>query len=96
MNRGMWLCVVVLLVGCARGSARVGAAAPKRSDIVPVADYHVHLLGPYALPLPDPLPPEVQLPPELHSLLVARAHGSAQTPPARPRWRRSSPKTRSC
>jgi hypothetical protein len=69
----MWLCVVVLLVGCAHGSTLGGPAAPKRSDIVPVADYHVHLLGPYALPLPDPLPPEVQLPPELDSLLVARA-----------------------
>jgi predicted TIM-barrel fold metal-dependent hydrolase len=44
-----------------------------RNDIVPVVDYHMHLLGPYALPLPDPLPPEVKLPAELERLLIERA-----------------------
>jgi ketosteroid isomerase-like protein len=38
-----------------------------------VADYHIHLLGPYALPLPDPLAPAVTLPDELARLLEDRA-----------------------
>jgi uncharacterized protein len=45
----------------------------QRSEIVPLADYHVHLLGPYALPLPEPLPPEVELPADLQKLLQDRA-----------------------
>lgn len=44
-----------------------------RNDIVPLVDYHTHLLGPYALPMPDPLPPEVKLPPELDRLLAERS-----------------------
>jgi predicted TIM-barrel fold metal-dependent hydrolase len=52
-----------------------------RNDIVPLVDYHVHLLGPYALPLPDPLPPEANLPSELNRLLIDRARiiGNAET-----------------
>ena len=50
-----------------------GATQQSRNDIVPLVDYHVHLLGPYALPLPDPLPPEVNLPHELNRLLIDRA-----------------------
>src|SRR5687767_4940382 len=48
-------------------------ALRSRHDIVPLVDYHVHLLGPYALPLPDPLPPEIKLPSEINRLLVERA-----------------------
>ena len=44
-----------------------------RNDIVPLVDYHMHLLGPYALPMPDPLPPEVKLPAELVRLLTERS-----------------------
>ena len=44
-----------------------------RNDIVPLVDYHMHLLGPYALPIPDPLPPEVKLPAELERLLLERS-----------------------
>lgn len=44
-----------------------------RNEIVPLVDYHMHLLGPYALPMPDPLPLEVKLPSELDRLLVERA-----------------------
>jgi hypothetical protein len=45
-------------------------ALPLRSEIVPQVDHHTHLLGPYALPLPDPLPPEIKLPAELDRLLT--------------------------
>lgn len=52
-----------------------------RNDIIPLVDYHVHLLGPYALPVPEPLPPEVKAPPELGRLLVERARlfGNAES-----------------
>lgn len=52
-----------------------------RNEIVPLVDYHMHLLGPYALPLPDPPPPEVKLPAELDRLLAERARivGNAET-----------------
>lgn len=69
-------CTLALLAGCARVAAADGAprpAAVDRRDIVPLVDYHVHLLGPYALPLPDPLPPEVEVPAEIGRLLEARA-----------------------
>ena len=46
---------------------------PHRSEIVPLTDHHVHLLGPFALPLPDPLPLEIALPAELQRLLSDRA-----------------------
>lgn len=49
-----------------------GARPLHRSEIVPLADYHVHLLGPYALPLPDPPAPEVDVPAELSRLLHDR------------------------
>lgn len=73
-----------LLAGCSTGlpdeaasrpsaGSATGAAAIHRSDIVPLVDYHVHLLGPYALPLPDPLPPEIEVPAELRRLLSERA-----------------------
>jgi predicted TIM-barrel fold metal-dependent hydrolase len=45
-----------------------------RNDIVPLVDYHTHLLGPYALPMPNPLPPEVKLPAELERLLIERSN----------------------
>jgi hypothetical protein len=52
---------VVLLAGCAQNtsgdrlpdiepSGSIAAGRPHRSEIVPVVDYHLHLLGPYALP----------------------------------------------
>lgn len=63
-------------------SQTTDAAQQRRADIVPLVDYHVHLLGAYALPLPDPLPPEVKLPAELNRLLVERARliGNAENP----------------
>jgi len=58
-----------------KASASAAASVPgqSRNDTFPLVDYHVHLLGPYALGMPDPLPPEVKLPPELERLLVERA-----------------------
>lgn len=72
------LCV---LAGCAQSAsparAQAGSTAPvpatHRSDIVPLVDYHVHLLGPYALPMPDPLAPEIEVPAEVARLLGDRA-----------------------
>ncbi|HVF47782.1 MAG TPA: amidohydrolase family protein [Pyrinomonadaceae bacterium] len=49
------------------------ALIQSRNDIFPVVDYHTHLLGPFALPMPEPLPPEVKLPPELERLLTERS-----------------------
>ncbi len=58
----------------ASGQTKINSAVQQsRNDIISVVDYHVHLLGPYALPLPDPLPPEVKLPSELDRLLVERS-----------------------
>jgi predicted TIM-barrel fold metal-dependent hydrolase len=53
----------------------------ERRDLRPYADYHVHLLGPFALPLPDPLPTEVTVPADVRTLLDARAalSGSVRT-----------------
>ncbi len=69
--------LLTALSGCAHAPASPRAAdaslrpaAP--SEIVPWADYHVHLLGPYALPVNPPLP-EVQVPPGVRQLLQARA-----------------------
>lgn len=69
-----------MLVGCAAagtGGSQASAAdrvrPVHRSEIVPLADYHVHLLGPYALPLPEPPAPEVEVPAELSRLLLDRA-----------------------
>ncbi|WP_420126253.1 amidohydrolase family protein [Longimicrobium sp.] len=73
MRFSVVVAILWMLSGCA---AAVPAAAPApihRSDIVPLADYHVHLLGPYALPLPDPPAPEVEVPAELSRLLHDRA-----------------------
>ncbi len=69
---------LALLAGCVSpASVRTGSGAPApaahRSDIVPLVDYHVHLLGPYALPMPDPLAPEIQVPAEVERLLRDRA-----------------------
>lgn len=55
-------------------STVIGKPNQSRNDIFPLVDYHMHLLGPYALPLPDPLPAEVDLPPQLNRLLVERAN----------------------
>jgi uncharacterized protein len=66
----------LLLVACALPCtlhAQPATAGSGRDDIVPAADHHVHLLGPYALPLPDALPAEVKLPEDLTQLLAARA-----------------------
>ena len=41
----------------------IGTACPKTA-IVPLIDYHTHLLGPYALPIHPPLP-EVKVPPDI-------------------------------
>jgi hypothetical protein len=65
------VCGLVLLMGCARGAVRTGErASANRCDIVPFADYHTHLMGPYA---PPTLPPAVNVPPELDRLLRDRA-----------------------
>lgn len=40
------------------GQTRNGnAPPPNRNEIVPLVDYHMHLLGPYALPMPKSLAP---------------------------------------
>jgi uncharacterized protein len=73
--------VLFLLAACApaprpapslESTGSLVAPMPRR-EIVPTADHHVHLLGPFALPLPDPSLPEVELPPALIRLLQARA-----------------------
>jgi hypothetical protein len=67
----------------------------ERRDLRPYADYHVHLLGPFALPLPDPLRTEVTVPADVRTLLDARAalSGSVRTAS---QCATSSPATRSC
>jgi hypothetical protein len=76
---------IVIAAAFAQTSVKIvkptGVTQQSRNDIVPLVDYHVHLLGPYALPLPDPLPPEVNLPAELNRLLIDRARlvGRAET-----------------
>lgn len=83
MKRYAFLGALMLITGCAQSAGSLTStngqqpqaakmALPHRSEIVPLGDYHVHLVGPYALPLPDPLPSEVRLPAELTRLLEAR------------------------
>jgi len=63
----------VAAVALAWALATAAEAQTARDAITPAGDHHTHLLGPYALPLPDPLPPEITLAPELANLLAARA-----------------------
>lgn len=51
--------------------------AQDRRDIVPLVDHHQHLLGPAALPPPEPQLPFVEVPPELRRLLDERARINA-------------------
>jgi uncharacterized protein len=69
------LLIASLILTCdpSVGASVADPARPARQEIAPLADHHVHLLGPYALPLPDPLPPEVEVPDEIRRLLAARA-----------------------
>lgn len=83
MKRYALVAAFTLVMGCAQVEGNVASAGarqlepgktavPQRSAIVPLGDHHVHLVGPYALPLPDPLLPEVRLPAELTRLLEDR------------------------
>jgi predicted TIM-barrel fold metal-dependent hydrolase len=54
-------------------SAAASTPGQSRNDIFPVVDYHMHLIGPYALGMPEPVPPEVKLPAELERLLIERS-----------------------
>lgn len=81
MRRSAAVVALSMLAGCVASGAgdrlppgpALDARPLHRSEIVPLADYHVHLLGPYALPLPDPPAPEVEVPAELSRLLHDRA-----------------------
>lgn len=72
------LCVLALLGGCAAAPPTATSPPPQpaalasAAAIVPAIDYHVHLLGPYALPVVEPLP-EAPVPAPLRELLDARA-----------------------
>ncbi|HYO77257.1 MAG TPA: amidohydrolase family protein [Thermoanaerobaculia bacterium] len=71
---------IVLFAACthtAGGSAPSAAVQSRRSAIVPLVDHHQHLLGPTALPPPEPSLPVVQVPAELSRLLEERARISA-------------------
>ena len=74
------LAAIAIAAACSRAPAQPVIApaemvnsqpAPAASQLVPLIDYHVHLLGPYTLPLEDP-PPPVEVPAELQRLLQAR------------------------
>jgi predicted TIM-barrel fold metal-dependent hydrolase len=87
---GTRLCALAVLAACAASPPATSPApqppAPAAAAIVPQVDYHVHLLGPYALPVVEPLP-EVSLPAPLRELLDARArlYGPAADAAALPR-----------
>lgn len=72
-------CAVLLLVGCASGTA---LSSRKRSELVPVADFHQHLMSPAALTPPDAPLPAIQLPEELASLLRKRGEISGSSAPS--------------
>lgn len=83
----------LLLFGCAQlpksstlqpVASNVGAepsVAQLPSGLTPVVDHHTHLIGPFALPLHEPVAPEVSVPPEVAKLLERRAalYGNVST-----------------
>lgn len=80
MKRG-FLSLIFATVGCVNIPAMdhqtpntAGSVRPTSTfaELVPVADHHMHLIGPYAV-MADPPLPEVTLPPELERLLAQRA-----------------------
>jgi predicted TIM-barrel fold metal-dependent hydrolase len=69
-------CALMVLAGCAQGPL-----VRKRSELVPRADHHQHLMSAAAITPPEPPLPAIRLPEELERLLRRRGEISGSTAP---------------